>query len=52
MYVSVLYNGSPSDPRESENDIALSILKANAGIESWACIEEAPYTNKVTVTIS
>ena len=52
MYVSVLYNGSPFDPRESENNIASSVLKANAVIESCVRVEEAPCTNKVTLTIS
>ena len=50
--VNALYNGAPFDPRESENDIALSILKANAEIEAYASIDEAPYTNQVTLTIS
>ena len=49
--VKVLYNGTPFDPRESENGIALSILGANAVIESCKVIDEPPYTNEVTLTI-
>ena len=51
-YINVLYNGAPFDPRESENSISLSILQANAVIESCVRIDEPPYTNKVTLTVS
>ena len=50
--INVLYNGAPFDPRKSENDIALSILQANAAIKDYASIDEAPYTNKVTLAVN
>ncbi len=50
-FINVLYNGKPFDPRESANDIALSILQANAVIESYTPIDEPPYTNKLTLTV-
>lgn len=50
--ISVFYNGKQFDPRSSEDDIALSILKANAKIEGYEYIDEPPYTNKVTLTVS
>ena len=50
-FINVLYNGKPFDPRESENELALSIIRANAQIESYSAIDEPPYTNKVSLTI-
>ena len=50
-HIKVLYNGKSFDPRESENDIALSILRANAVIEDHADVEEGLYTNEVTLTV-
>ncbi len=50
--INVFYNGKKFDPRSSEDDIALSILKANAKIEDYEHIDEPPYTNKVTLTVS
>ncbi len=49
--ISVLYNGEAFDPRKSGNDIALSLLQANAVFEDYASIQEPPYTNKITLTV-
>lgn len=49
--INVFYNGEPFDFRKSKNEIALSILKANAVIEDYGNIDNPPYTNKVTLTI-
>ncbi len=49
--ITIFYNGIKFDPRSSEDSIALSILSANAKIESYEHIDEPPYTNKVTLTI-
>ena len=51
IYINVFYNGEPFDPRESENELALSILRANAVIESWERVDEPPYTNLVSLTV-
>lgn len=50
--INVLYNGAPFDPRKSGNDIALSLLQANAAIDDYTNINEMPYTNKITLTVS
>ncbi len=49
--ISVLYNGKQFDPRNSEDEIALSIVKAHSIIENYENIDEPPYTNRVTLTI-
>ena len=51
-YINVLYNGENFDPRESDNKIALSLLKANAVIEDYVSIDESPYTNRITLTVN
>ena len=51
-FISVRFNGREFDPAFIENKLALSILNHNAKTESSGSVDEPPYTNKMTFTLS
>ena len=45
--ITVKYNGPPFDPNDTDNGIALAMLKNAAGSISYDRINEEPYSNRV-----
>lgn len=50
--IKVLYNGKPFDPRETGNSIALALIEANASFDDYTVNTQAPYTNRITLTVN
>ena len=50
-YITTSYNGPNFNPMDSDNQLALMILKSAIKNEKHTCIEEQQYTNKFTFEI-